>query len=331
MIVTPVVAKICQLNRRHAILSGIIAVAFVVTACTSRSVAPEIDTAPGSRASVNKAPKANQAVKPNTTIAKGGFYGGDRPPTRVPVNIKQVPNAQPMSLPLSKTGNKPYKALGKSYTPLKSAKGYRAKGVASWYGKKFHGRRTSSGETYDMFAMTAAHTVLPLPSFVRVTNLDNNKSVVVKVNDRGPFLHNRLIDLSYAAADRIGITKSGTGRVEVIAIAADSSEQIAASTTAEASSNAFTGVAGSQLNGDTQAAKYTLQIGSFSLADNAIGLRNWLRQKGYPVEPTTDAALIKLGPPYKVQSGPFSSIAEAQSARQSLQKLTRDKVILKTL
>jgi len=234
-------------------------------------------------------------------------------------------------LPLSKTGNKPYKALGNSYTPLKSARGYRAKGVASWYGKKFHGRRTSSGETYDMFAMTAAHTVLPLPSFVRVTNLDNNKSVVVKVNDRGPFLHNRIIDLSYAAADRIGITKSGTGRVEVVALEADTNTQVSSANAGVATPNAVTGIAGSQLSSTVQATEYTLQIGSFSLADNAIGLRNWLKQKGYPVEPATDAALLKLGPPFKVQSGRFSSISEAQTARQSLQKLTRDKVILKTL
>ena len=283
------------------------------------------------RQEIDTAPKARQTVKPNVTIAKGGFYGGDRPPSRVPVNIKQLPNAQPVSLPLSKTGNKPYKALGNSYTPLKSARGYRAKGVASWYGKKFHGRRTSSGETYDMFAMTAAHTVLPLPSFVRVTNLDNNKSVVVKVNDRGPFLHNRIIDLSYAAADRIGITKSGTGRVEVVALEADTNTQVSSANAGVATPNAVTGIAGSQLSSTVRATEYTLQIGSFSLADNAIGLRNWLKQKGYPVEPATDAALLKLGPPFKVQSGRFSSISEAQTARQSLQKLTRDKVILKTL
>jgi len=318
--VQSVLADICQLNRRLVKLSGVIVIAFVMTACSTRSVAPEIETAPK---------VVRPTVQSNTSTTKGGFYGGDRPPTRVPVNIQQLPNAQPVPLPLSKTGNKPYKVFGNSYTPLKSAQGYRAKGVASWYGKKFHGRKTSSGETYDMFAMTAAHTVLPLPSFVRVTNLDNNKSVVVKVNDRGPFLHNRLIDLSYAAADRIGITKSGTGRVEVVAIAATSNTQVASS--GNEISNSVTGIAGSQINANTRVAKYTLQIGAFSLADNAIGLRNWLRQKGYPVQPATDAALIKSGPPFKVQSGPFSSITEAQNVRKSLQKLTRDKVLLKTL
>ena len=151
-------------------------------------------------------------------LPPGGFYGGDRPPEDIPVDLSTVPDAVPVPLPRSETGNNPYEALGKTWYPLRDARGYRERGVASWYGSKFQGRRTSSGEPYDMFAMTAAHPVLPLPTFVRVTNLDNGKSVVVKVNDRGPFLHGRIIDLSYAAAWKLGISATGTGRVEVEAL-----------------------------------------------------------------------------------------------------------------
>ena len=120
--------------------------------------------------------------------------------------------------PLSRTGNKPYTVFGVSYVPMPSAVGYREKGIASWYGKKFHGRRTSSGETYDMYAMTAAHKTLPLPTYVRVTNLRNKRKIILKVNDRGPFVGNRLIDLSYAAARELDLVRSGTGPVLVEAL-----------------------------------------------------------------------------------------------------------------
>jgi len=135
------------------------------------------------------------------------------------VDVSDVKDAVPKNEPKSKYGNpKTYKVLGKWYSVRNSSKGYVEKGIASWYGKKFHGHRTSSGETYDMYAMTAAHKSLPLPTYVRVTHLENGKSVIVKVNDRGPFHDNRIIDLSYAAAKKLGVTAKGTGAVEVVAI-----------------------------------------------------------------------------------------------------------------
>ncbi len=155
------------------------------------------------------------------STSSGGYYGGDGPPLRA-VDLDKIPDAVPKREPRSRYGNSPYKICienhCKRYTPMKSAKGFQQKGIASWYGRKFHGRRTSSGETYDMFRMTAAHPTLPLPTWVRVTNLDTNKRVVVKVNDRGPFLHGRIIDLSYAAAHKLGIARKGTGRVGIKAI-----------------------------------------------------------------------------------------------------------------
>lgn len=139
-----------------------------------------------------------------------------------PVDISDIKDAVPKNEPRSKYGNpKNYKVLGKRYSVRESSAGYKEKGIASWYGKKFHGHRASSGETYDMYAMTAAHKTLPLPTYVRVTHLENRRSVIVKVNDRGPFHQGRIIDLSYAAAKKLGVTATGTAPVEVTAIDVD--------------------------------------------------------------------------------------------------------------
>lgn len=141
--------------------------------------------------------------------------------------IKKAEAVVPKQEPLSKYGNpESYVVFGKRYYPLKTSFGFREQGVASWYGKKFHGRKTSSGEIYDMYKMTAAHKHLPLPTFVNVKNLETGKSIVVRVNDRGPFHDNRIIDLSYAAASKLGILNKGTGRVEVSAINPGSQPQI---------------------------------------------------------------------------------------------------------
>lgn len=145
----------------------------------------------------------------------GGYYQDDGPPDRVPVDLAKVPDAEPRVEPLHRFANRPYTALGRSYVPMTADAPLRQRGHASWYGRQFHGARTSSGEIYDMFAMTAAHPTMPIPSFARVTSVRTGASVIVRVNDRGPFKHDRIIDLSYAAATRLGIVASGTGEVEV--------------------------------------------------------------------------------------------------------------------
>jgi rare lipoprotein A len=275
---------------------GIIAGLISLSGCqifTSRTVPP---------ASTSGSPSGSQ----------GGYYGGDLPPSSVPVNLALIADAVPVLLPRSKTGNNPYQALGKNYVPLKTARNYRARGTASWYGKKFHGRRTSSGEPYDMFAMSAAHTVLPLPTFVRVTNLDNGKSVIVKVNDRGPFLHNRLIDLSYAAAWKLDIAATGTGRVEVVAL--DPGK-------VQAEVNQIP-VGGARSG-------FMLQIGAYSEFENAIWQRKRLRQAGYPLDPEFDEQLLANGPPYRVIAGPFSGLLDAQRAQIDIQTLTGKSVLLR--
>jgi rare lipoprotein A len=151
----------------------------------------------------------------------GGLYKpgvNDSTPTYIP-NVACIPEPEVVDLPRSPVGNKtPYAVLGKQYQVMDSTRGYAEKGTASYYGAKFHGRLTSNREVYDMYAFTAAHKTLPLPSFARVTNLDNGESVIVRVNDRGPFHDGRVVDLSYAAAVRLGITQRGTGNVEIRAL-----------------------------------------------------------------------------------------------------------------
>jgi rare lipoprotein A len=148
----------------------------------------------------------------------GGYYKGDGPGGPPPVNLDKMADATPRVEPLNRGANEPYTALGRKYIPYTSLKVYRARGVATWYGRKFHGKKTASGERYDMYAMSAAHTILPIPSYARVTNLSNGKSVVVRINDRGPFHADRIIDLSYAAAYKLGYVGAGSAKVEVEAI-----------------------------------------------------------------------------------------------------------------
>ena len=160
-------------------------------------------------------PKPGSSATPSTGSSR---YYKDDGPGEAPSNLDQIPDAVPRLEPLNRFANRPYSVLGQDYVPATSLRPYRERGVASWYGRKFHGQKTSIGETYDMYAMTAAHPTLPLPSYAKVTNVASGRSVVVRVNDRGPFLHGRIIDLSYAAAHRVGIASPGSGEVEVEAI-----------------------------------------------------------------------------------------------------------------
>ena len=194
----------------------ILLAAIAMTACSTtkpgekeQSAAPIVDAVAG--------PSGKSASTPST--AGGGYLPGDGPGTDAP-NLDNIPDAVPKAEPLHRYANRPYTALGKTYTPLQVTGNYKERGIASWYGKKFNGQRTSIGETYDMYGMTAAHPTLPIPSYARVTNVANGKSVIVRINDRGPFLHERIMDLSYAAAYKLGFINTGSAEVEVESIAA---------------------------------------------------------------------------------------------------------------
>ncbi len=200
----------------------------------------------------------------------GGLYKpgvSDTTPDHVP-DLDCIREPVVTAEPRSRVGNKsPYSVLGKQYRVLDRVDGYVEQGTASYYGNKFHGRRTSNQEVYDMYAYSAAHKSLPLPSFARVTNLDNGKSVVVRVNDRGPFHEGRVIDLSYAAAVRLGITQRGTGRVEVRALAADGKPD--APMSAPSPAVASMSLRAVPLAAATPPLALQLQVASFSSRDNA--------------------------------------------------------------
>lgn len=167
-----------------------------------------------------KSVSSDDSSRASSQPGGGAYLAGDGPGKDTPSNLDQIPDAVPRAEPLHRYANRPYTVLGKNYTPLTSTGTYNETGVASWYGKKFHGQRTSIGEIYDMYGMTAAHTTLPIPSYARVTNLANHKSVIVRVNDRGPFLHERIIDLSYTAATKLGIIGNGQAQVRVESLTA---------------------------------------------------------------------------------------------------------------
>jgi rare lipoprotein A len=153
---------------------------------------------------------------PQAVLTAPPFEPADGPPPVVPSHLATLPDPEVVALSPSRYGNPPtYTVDGQTYAVMTSASGYSATGLASWYGNKFHGRRTSSGEPFDMFALTAAHRSLPIPAFARVTNLDNGLTTIVRINDRGPFHSDRLIDLSYAAAVKLGFADRGTARVRV--------------------------------------------------------------------------------------------------------------------
>ncbi|MBL1141820.1 MAG: septal ring lytic transglycosylase RlpA family protein [Proteobacteria bacterium] len=233
---------------------------------------------------------------------------GDAAPKKK-IDVSRVPNAVPKNEPKSRYGNpKSYVVFDKRYYVMDSSVGFVEKGIASWYGTKFHGRRTSSGETYDMYAMTAAHKNLPLPTYVKVTNLNNGKHVIVKVNDRGPFHENRVIDLSYTAAIKLDIVKNGTGLVEVRAIQPGEPIQTA--------SNEATPVKTVSSYNDKPG--FFIQVGSFGQLANAESLRKKLGPLGESLIKISQV-IVEGKTLYRVRIGPLTDIDVSDSITTKLQ------------
>ena len=227
------------------------------------------------------------------------------PEVTQPPSPEAVPDAQPRAEPRSRNGNPPfYDVLGKRYYVLSSSVGYVERGVASWYGPGFHKVRTSIGEPYDMYAMTAAHTTLPLPTYVRVTNLQNGRSVVVRVNDRGPFVDNRIIDLSYTAAGKLDMLRNGTAIVEVRSI--DPATAIAPAEVARA---ADTDVPPAAPGHPLQVRAFFVQAGAFSDPKNADRLAEKLRGGGYGTVFVRENEIAGRRM-FRVRIGPISSVEE---------------------
>lgn len=244
------------------------------------------------------------------------------------------PDAVPRHEPRSKYGNpSSYVVFGKTYHTLNTSQGFVQRGIASWYGKKFHGRRTSSGETYDMYAMTAAHTQLPLPTYVQVTNLKNGKKAILKVNDRGPFHGNRVIDLSYSAAKKLDIVKEGTGLVEVRAIdpgryqasqqsksinsAIEADEVIKPKVVDEQQAVYTQDSVVEEVAGSVSDAKIFVQVGAFGQLENANQLLNQL--SGFDLGEVSISSVVKdTQQLHRVRIGPLLSV---QSADQTVAEL----------
>ncbi len=248
------------------------------------------------------------AKSPTTTVKPGGYYLDDGPGDNLPSNLEQIPDAMPRTETLHRGANRPYTIFGKTYVPNVSSDAFRQSGIASWYGKKFHGQKTSIGEIYDMYAMTAAHPTLPLPSYVRVTNPANAKSIVVRVNDRGPFHADRIIDLSYVAAAKLDIARRGSAMVNVERVFAG--EATPPPILASAPLPTPTTIATSTISADAD--MFYLQLGAFSSLENADIFRERMtRELDWNREPI---AVRNIDGLYRVRLGPYKTRDEAEAA-----------------
>lgn len=274
-----------------------------------------------------KSPQTTQLpaqTERKTTTKGGGYYLDDGPEDNPPTEINNIPNAIPKNEPYLARSNKPYKALGQQYVPMTSYQPYKKQGIATWYGKRYHGRKTSSGEVYDMNGMSAAHPILPIPSYVKVTNVNNGASVIVRVNDRGPFKHDRLIDLSYVAAHKLGIVANGSGKVEVELIdtrniktgAVDDSPATNVMQINHATSSVATLSSGG-------AQQFFVQAGAFKNASNANQLKQKIQTQNLAEIASSQNIMITSvynNGLYKVKLGPYSTQQAADLSASEIRK-----------
>lgn len=250
-------------------------------------------------------PSAQVKPSPSTATAKGGgYYLDDGPEANPPPNLDAIPDAVPRDEPMHRFANRTYVVLGNTYTPQTERRAYREEGLASWYGRRFHGKKTSSGEPYDMYAMTAAHPTLPIPSYARVTSLVNGRSVVVRINDRGPFHSKRLIDLSYTAAHKLGYLRQGHARVRVESIDPDAKG----------------------IQDEAFVDGLYLQVGAFGQPENAQKLLERIKR-----ELGLDDARIQvvlIGTLHRVQIGPYASEDATRADRAHVRERLDLKAVL---
>ena len=307
-----------------------LALLLVLAAC---GTAPPKKPASLPKSAPMTAPRAQEPgvpVLPPANSGRGAYYQDDGPGDSPPPNLMQVPDADVRNDPILPRANRPYVVFGKTYTPIPNDQPLTQRGLGTWYGKKFHGQKTSSGEIYDMYKMTAAHTTLPIPSYARVTNVSNGKSVIVRINDRGPFHSTRVIDVSYTAALKLGLLANGSTQLEVTRITPDEIEQIlaarkrgdtmmvAAADQPKAGMAAappeieamMLGAAPGGGEAPVAQAGYYLQLGAFGRADNAEQMRTRLVEAG-----SGDVfEVVQNGSVFRLYGGPFASRQEAAQA-----------------
>jgi rare lipoprotein A len=324
-------------------LIGVVALLFCVLVASC-------STTPTTKPSPSGATRPATPSQPGATSRIGGYYLDDGPGANPP-DINLIPDAVPRAENLATRANRPYVVFGQSYQPMAALAPFKQRGMASWYGRKFHGQKTSNGEVYDMYGMTAAHPTLPLPSYVRVTLVRTGKSVVVRVNDRGPFLQQRVIDLSYTAAAKLGYINAGSAEVEVelitrfdgvappIVASAPSTPQPTPATTAEpvqpnerltietvvAANTPEPPVnsAPSNLPRSAPAPAATglfLQMGAFSTQDTAdVAKDRMTHQFDNVAEPFR---VVKDGNLFKVHLGPFANREAATATAEKIKQAT---------
>jgi rare lipoprotein A len=286
-----------------------------LVACTSTARHEPPSSAP---AEVTPSPS------PGPVPRAGGYYKDDGPGEHPPANLDALPDAVPKLEPLNRFANRPYSVFGVDYVPATGLRSYKERGLASWYGRKFHNQKTSTGEIYDMYAMTAAHPTLPLPSYARVTSIASGKSVVVRVNDRGPFHPGRIIDLSYAAAYRIGIAQRGSGEVEVESILPADAPSTSAMVPLPPVAASEASAAGPMPVGQ-EAGGYVVQLGAFANNANAqefvSHVANQIATLGVEARVHETAGL------YRVVVGPYPTRDDAKRTGERL----RDALGLETM
>jgi rare lipoprotein A len=283
-------------------------------------------------------PKANNhkidpdlPALPPAGSGRGGYYQDDGPGANPPPNLREVPDAEVKYEPYAKYANRPYSVFGTTYTPLVNDEPFTQRGVASWYGIKFHGQKTSSGELYDMYKMTAAHPTLPIPSYARVTSTESGKSVIVRINDRGPFHADRIIDVSYTAALKLGLLGKGSHQVEVerlfpndptriatVRRAATSAAQAAPPTIAalmlEDRMDSESGAMAQPAKAEPKSGFY-LQLGSFGKEGKAQEMSERLVRSGLAAD---SLQVVAAGAVSRLLNGPYETRAQALQAMKDL-------------
>ncbi len=316
---------------------GLLSMVVLLSACTTVDLRQESPPATEKSA---RGPQPAASTTPGTTPAKpaptpapaapataakkpGGYYQDDGPADKIPEGLLDTPDAEPKVEPLAKGPSKPYTVFDQTYVPITDNRPFVQRGVGSWYGKKFHGQKTSSGELYDMFKMTAAHPTLPIPSYARVTNLRNGKQVIVRINDRGPFHSQRIIDLSYTAALKLDYIRGGSAELEVERLLPEEIARIQASkrsksAVADADNDAIAKMAGNNSQPAVNAGTggYYLQFGAYAQEQNAHAMRERLLS-GWPSgipQPT----VVQSQGLYRLHAGPFENRELASNAARQL-------------
>lgn len=345
----PIADAITLRQVRGAGLAGgvLLLMASLLSGCGSAPKVSAVDqgktsaNTPVARSGTNTSP-----ALPKANSGRGGYYKDDGPGENIPPDLESTVDPIPLVEAFSRSGNRPYVVFGKTYTPMTdTTTALKQRGMASWYGKKFHGQKTSSGELYDMYKITAAHPTLPIPSYARVTNLENGKQVIVRINDRGPFHSSRIIDLSYTAALKLGYLGKGSSQLEVERLLPEDIEKMAenrknqplAATSNVVLSSSKTPAA--QLVPEAKSAKISLddlillqeskpaekidmnaaatpgfyiQFGAYAIRANAELTMSRLKERLESRLPDFD--IVQQGSLYRLISGPFSSRYEASSA-----------------